>query len=161
MKLLCGILTALTVLAMTPELSAGGKKSNKASVTFHLETEGTDNPKMIFPQMTNGQTRYFRRSPEITLLDMVSFSPFPADNGEGLGLIFKLKPNAANRLAAITSANLGRWFISQVNGRGVDAVMIDKPVTDGVIVIWKGASEADVAILDKKLPRIGAENKKK
>ena len=39
--------------------------------------------------------------------------------------------------------------------------MIDKPVTDGVIVIWKGASEADVAILDKELPRIGAENKKK
>ena len=86
MKLLCGILTALTVLAMTPELSAGGKKGNKASVTFHLETEGTDNPKMIFPQMTNGQTRYFRRSPEITLLDMVSFSPFPADNGESWAL---------------------------------------------------------------------------
>ena len=92
---------------------------------------------------------------------MTAFSPFPADSGQGFGLVLKLKPNAVNRLAALTSANQGRWLISQVNGRAVDGVLIDKPVNDGFIVIWKGVSDADIAVLDKELPRIGAENQKK
>lgn len=149
------------VLIHAPPAFAGGKKNDKASVTFHMETEGTDNPKMIFPQVANGQTRYFRRGSEISLKDVTAFSPFPSENGEGFGLVLKLKPNATTRLAAITSANQGRWLISQVNGRSVDGVLIDKPVNDGFIVIWKGISDMDIAILDKELPRIGAPPKKK
>lgn len=161
MKLQLAALAMTFVLALTPAAFATGKKENKASVTFHLETEGTDNPKMIFPQMANGQTRYFRRTPEITLKDVISFTPFPAEGGQGFGLVLKLKPTAVNRLAAITSANQGRWLISQVNGRAVDGVMIDKPVNDGFIVIWKGVSDADIATLDEEKPRIGQENMKK
>jgi hypothetical protein len=65
-----------------------------------------------------------------------------------------------NRLAAVTAANQGRWLISQVNGRAVDGVIIDKQVSDGYIVIWKGVTLADVEILDKKLPRADEANKK-
>lgn len=155
------VLPLMLAFTLTPVIFAGGKKEPKASITFHMETEGTDNPKMIFPQMANGQTRYFRRSPEITLKDMTSFRPFPTQNGEGYGIVLKLKPHATNRFAAITAANQGRWLISQVNGRAVDGVMIDKPVNDGFIVIWKGINDADIAILDEEMPRTGAENKKK
>jgi hypothetical protein len=161
MKSHLAALVMMVALAMAPPVFASGKKENKASITFHMETEGTDNPKMIFPQMANGQTRYFRRTPEVSLKDVTAFSPFPADNGQGFGLVLKLKPTAVNRLAALTSANQGRWLISQVNGRAVDGVLIDKPVNDGFIVIWKGVTDADIAILDKEMPRIGAENKKK
>jgi hypothetical protein len=157
---LAALLMAL-VLILAPSAFAGGKKADKASITFHMETEGTDNPKMIFPQVANGQTRYFRRGSEISLKDITAFSPFPAENGEGFGLVLKLKPNATNRLAAITSANQGRWLISQVNGRSVDGVLIDKPVSDGFIVIWKGITDMDIAVLDKEMPRIGAPPKKK
>ncbi len=161
MKLCLAALTMLAVLALAPPTFAGGKKENKASITFHMETEGTDNPKMIFPQMANGQTRYFRRTSEISLKDVTAFSPFPAEDGAGFGLVLKLKPTAVNRLAAVTSANQGRWLISQVNGRAVDGVLIDKPVSDGFIVIWKGINDVDITILDKELPRIGAEDQKK
>lgn len=153
-------LTMMVVLALTPGVFAGGKKENKTSVTFHLETEASDNPKMIFPQLANGQTRYFQRLPSISLKDMVAFSPFPSTMGDDYGLIFRLKPNAATRLAAITAANQGRWLIAMLNGRVVDGVTIDKQVTDGVIVIWKGVSLADVDLLDKELPRAGAAKKK-
>jgi hypothetical protein len=161
MKSPLAALLATLLLVFTPPASAGGKKADKASITFHMETEGTDNPKMIFPQVANGQTRYFRRGSEISLKDMTAFSPFPSENGDGYGLVLKLKPNATNRLAAITSANQGRWLISQVNGRSVDGVLIDKPVNDGFIVIWKGITDMDIAVLDKELPRIGAPPKKK
>ena len=154
-------LLMVAVLALSPPLFGGGKNENKASVTFHMETEATDNPKMIFPQVVGDQTRYFRRMPEISLKDVVSFSPFPSDVNESFGIVFKLKSNAVNRFSAITAANQGRWLISQVNGRAVDGVIIDKQVNDGFIVIWKGVSLADVKILDEELPRTGAENKKK
>jgi hypothetical protein len=91
---------------------------------------------------------------------MVAFSPFPSTMGDDYGLIFRLKPNAATRLAAITAANQGRWLIAMLNGRVVDGVTIDKQVTDGAIVIWKGVSLADVDLLDKELPRAGAAKKK-
>ncbi len=151
----------VAILALAPALFGGGKKENKASVTFHLETEATDNPKMIFPQGVGDQTRYFRRMPEIGIKDIVSFSPFPADTGEGFGIVFKLKSNAVNRFAAVTAANQDRWLISQLNGRAVDGVIIDKQVNDGFIVIWKGVTLADVKILDEEIPRTGEENKKK
>lgn len=161
MKSRVAALLMVAVLALAPPLFGGGKNENKASVTFHVETEATDNPKMIFPQVIGEQTRYFRRMPEIGMKDFVSFSPFPSDTGEGFGIVFKLKGNAVNRLAAVTAANQGRWLISQVNGRAVDGVIIDKQVNDGFVVIWKGVTLADVKLLDEELPRADEVNKKK
>jgi hypothetical protein len=161
MKLHVAALLMMTLLALAPPLFASGKKENKASVTFHIETEASENPKMIFPQVVGEQTRYFRRMPEIGMKDIVSFSPFPSDVGEGFGIVFRLKSNAVNRFAAITAANQGRWLISQVNGRAVDGVIIDKQVNDGFIVIWKGVTLADVELLDEQLPRADEANKKK
>ena len=116
---------------------------------------------MIFQQSVGGQTHCFRRSPEISLKDATAFRAFPSEVIGTYGLVLKLKSSAVNRLAALTTANLDRWMISQVNGHAVDAIMIDKPVNDGFIVIWKGVTEADLAILNKDLPQIGAEKAKK
>lgn len=157
-------LAAFTIMAAFALAPAGfgiGKKETKASITFHMETEATDNPKMIFPQLTNGETRFFRRMPDIGFKDVQSFNPFPSEVGEGYGIVIKLKGAATNRLAAITNANQGRWMISQINGRVVDGIMIDAQVNDGVLVIWKGVTLADIAVLDEDLPRIGQEGKKK
>lgn len=150
------------VSVLAPSVYAGGLMGSDATVSFHIETEASDNPKMIFAQQTNGKTRYFRRMPEITTKDMVAFNPFPSDaGGDDYGIVFQLKDNATKRFAAITNINQGRWLIAQINGRIVDGVLIDRPVDDGFIVIWKGAMLADVHIFEKKLQRIGANGKKK
>jgi hypothetical protein len=154
------VLMALVCLVFSPILSAGGKKENKASISFHMETQATDNPKMIFPQMANGQTRYFLRTQEIGTKDIASFSPFPSEVAGDYGLIIQVKSHVINRLAAVTNANQGKWMIAQVNGRVVDGVFVDKQVSDGKLVIWKGISLDDVAILEKELPRTGEEKKK-
>lgn len=155
-------LTTMVVLALAPAGFAGGKKEPKVSVTFHMETEATDNPKMIFPQMANGERRFFRRLPEVGTKDIASFNPFPSDfGGDDYGVVFQLKGNAATRLAALTNANQGRWMIAQVNGRVVDGVMIDQQISDGKLVIWKGVTLADINLLDKEFVRTGAKEKKK
>lgn len=152
---------AAALLALAPAVHASGKKEAKAAVSFHIETEASDNPKMIFPQLTNGEKRFFRRMPEVSTKDIISFSPFPAEGGEDYGVMFKLKPNVKNRLAAITNINIGKWMVAQINGRVVDGILIDKQVDDGFIVVWKRVTLDDIAILDKQMPRIGQEGKKK
>jgi len=158
----CAAFGMLLVVVFAPAVLAGGKADIKASVSFHMETDANDNPKMIFSQLTNGQIRYFRRMPEITTNDVAAFNPCPSDaGGDDYGIVFQLKDNAAKRLAAITNANQGRWLIAQINGRVVDGVRIDQPINDGFMVIWKGASLSDINVFDTALPRIGQEGKKK
>jgi hypothetical protein len=150
----------LLIASLAPTAFAGGKADNKVSASFHLETEASDNPKMMFPQQFGGQTHYFRRMPEISTKDIVSFNPFPATGGDGYDLVFKLKGNAATRLAAITNANQGRWLVAQINGRIVDGVLIDREIDDGLLVVWKGATLADIHLFDKEMPRFGEGTKK-
>lgn len=157
---LVALMLALVIIPSS-SVFASGKKSGKARMTLHFETAGTDNPKMIFPYVVQGQQRYFRRMPEIMTNDIESFSPFPSDvGGDDYGVVFKLTDRASKRYAAVTSANQGRWIIAQVNGRAVDALYIDKPVVDGLVVIWKGITLADTTILDASKPRIGGDGKK-
>ena len=158
-------LTALLIMLVTvfaPAAFAGSKPDTKVSITFHIETDVNDNPKMIFSQQTNGQMRYFRRMPEINTKDVVSFNPFPSDaGGDDYGVVFKLKDNAAKRLAAITNNSQGRWLLAQINGRVVDGVLIDKQIDDGFLIVWKGATLADIHLFDAAMPRVGQDGKKK
>jgi hypothetical protein len=157
----CFAAVLVTVIAsLTPFAYAGGKADKKASISVHLETDIEDNPKMIFQQEIGGSTRYFRRAPEVSTKDIIAFSPFPSEGGGDFGVVFKLKDNAARRLSAVTSSNQGRWMITMINGRAVDGVLIDKQIDDGIIVVWKGVTMADIAVCDESMLRIGQDGRK-
>jgi hypothetical protein len=156
-------LAALLLLCLAPAADAGGKKEDTPVISFHMETDATDNPKMITPVPIGGnQVKYFRRMSEISMKDVVAFGPFPDDlGGNTFGMALVLKPNAKNRIAASTAVNIDRWLIARVNGTVRDGVRIDKAINDGVLVIWKGVTIEEINLLDKTLPRIGAEDGKK
>ncbi len=149
------------VLALAPAAFAGGKKEAKSTVSFHIETAGTDNPKMIVPQEIGGKQRFFMRSPEIDSREIESFAPFPSEVPDQYGVVFRVKPAAVGRLAAVTNVNQGRWMITQLNGRVVDGVIIDKQISDGRLVVWSGVTLQDIALLDQQYPRTGESGKKK
>jgi len=138
---------------------AGGEKK-AVQISFHIEADANDNPKMIFPFQIRGQQKVFRRIPEISSKDLVAFSPFPAEDQASYGALFQLKENARRRLAAVTSVNQGRWLVSQAFGRVVDGVMIDGAVDDGAIVIWKGLTLEEIRELDTVMPRVGESKKR-
>lgn len=125
-----------------------------------MEAAQTDNPKMIFQQNTGGKMRAFSRVPDISTDDIDSFAPFPSDDGD-YGLMFVLTKPAKRRIEATTRVATGRYIVAKLNGRIVDAVKIDQPVEDGRLVIWKGATLADIAVLEESYPRIGQKKKKK
>jgi hypothetical protein len=158
MKVFCGWMMCLLLCAGIA--SAAGNKGEPAKVSFHVETEATDNPKMIFPHVVMGDRRFFRRIPDVSSKDFVAFTPFPAEDQASYGVVFQLKDNALRRLAAVTSVNQGNWMVCQAFGRVVDAVLIDAPVDDGAIVVWKNLTIEEIRLLDESLPRIGEKRKK-
>lgn len=156
------LFAALATLLGTPTLKASGRKDDKARMSIHFETEATDNPKMILPKEIGGKTRFFSRTSEISMKDIKAFKPFvPEDGGGDTGVILMLKPGAVERLSGMTHMNQGRYWIVQLNGRIVDSAIIDKPVEDGVVVVWKGVTAADIESLDKTIPRVGQAKKAK
>jgi hypothetical protein len=116
---------------------------------------------MIFPYELAGKQRYFRRMPEISSKDFVSFNPFPADDQTSYGVLIQLKESSGKRLTAVTTADQGKYMVCQAFGRVVDALTIDQPVNDRVIIVWKGLTLDEIRELDKVLPRIGQEKEKK
>lgn len=150
-------LFAIALLTLCPGLTAhaGGKKGENSGISFHLQGDASDNPKMVFQQLTGGKQVVYRRNPDFLTKDIAAFNPFPSQDGEGYGAVLQLTPAAKNRLAAITNSNANRWMLAMVNGRVVDAVIIDKQVDDGYLVIWKGIGAAEIDAFDSKVPRIG------
>lgn len=131
-----------------------------AQISFHLETDANDNPKMVFPHQLIGQQKFFRRMPEVSSKDFKAFNPFPSDDQTSYGVLIQLKESAGKRFTAATTANQGKWMICQAFGRVVDGVIIDQPVNDHVIVVWKGLTLEEIRELDKVMPRVGEEKKK-
>ncbi len=159
MRLAMSCLVVLAVYLGGGAASAAGDKKQAAVISFHMETEATDNPKMIFPHEVFGHQRVFRRIPELSSKDLVAFSPFPAEDQASYGVVFQLKEAARRRFAAITSVSQGKWLVCQAFGRIVDGVVIDEAIDDGAVVVWKGLSLEEIQEMDKTIPRIG-ENKK-
>ncbi len=133
---------------------AGSKREEKASLSFHSESADNSNPRTVFKQQIGGRERFFSRVADFTIRDIASFTPFRGDDGD-LGLVCRLTPRATRRLGALSNVNQGTWMISQINGRVVDFLFIDRQIDDGTLVIWKGVTEADLVLLDETLPRTG------
>jgi len=152
------LLTACLAACALPA-AASGKKGDNAGISFHLQTEEGGNPKMVFKQLVAGKERWFSTTPEISTRDVASFSPFPAEDQGSYGVAVQLDRRGANRLAALTTANKDKFLVAVVNGRVVDAVIIDKQVTDGILVIWKGVNLPEIKAFDKVKPRLGEDQK--
>lgn len=148
------------ILALTSLIALGnGKKTPPASVSFHLQGSPAEAPKFARKVKTLAGEYYFRKVPEISSRDIVAFSPFPADDKKTYGLVFKINNQAARRLQATTSMNQGKLLLSLVNGQAVGVVRIDKPVKDGMLVIWGGISQQELKMYDMIAPRIGESKK--
>ena len=140
----------LLVLAMALPAWAGGGKP-KHSLSFHAEGQATDGEKRVFSHQVLGEQRFFRITPEITQLDFKAFYPFQADDGTSFGATFFLDDRAAIRLGQLSTSDQSRYLLGVVDGQPVDYMKIDKPVTDGVITLWRGLKQAHLEFLEKKL----------
>jgi hypothetical protein len=149
------LLLIAAFLVVPGPLFGGGKKAPPLQVSFHLQAEPGESEKKLFRFPTAGQDITYRLSAELTQNDFVAFETFPADDKVSYGVIFQLNKVAAKRLANLSAAYRGRYLLAMVNGQVRDAVIIDQPVQDGLIVVWQRIGLAEIQIADQNMPRIG------
>ncbi|MEM8953258.1 MAG: hypothetical protein AAGD22_03815 [Verrucomicrobiota bacterium] len=147
-------LTLLSGLAISPVSHAmGKKKKQRTMVSFHLETSADEAPKFAFPHTLPGTNieRYFKINPEFTNRQIMWFHPFDSKDGRSNGLVFQLDQAATIRLEAISAQNRGKYLVTSLLGAQSAPILIDRPVDDGVIVVWDGVSDAQIAMLAEEM----------
>jgi len=153
--------TLLSILALSlalPLASGMGKRPQKNSLTFHIESEAADGPRMVFPLNMGNKKRFFRKSPVTFTKELVSLKHF-ADPEGTFGATFTFGLAAKTRIAALTTQHQGKWLVAMLNGRPVDGVFIDSPVRDGRLVIWRGILQTEIIRFEYALPLTGETRK--
>ncbi len=150
----------LVSLILIPSLGfASGKKAPPASISFHMQANAAEAPRFAREVQTLAGRKFFRKIPEVSTKDIVAFSPFPADDNRTYGIVFKLNSAASRRLQSVTNMNRGKLLLALVNGQALGVVRIDKPVKDGMLVIWSGIQQQEIKLYDQVAPRIGEDPK--
>ena len=138
------------------------KKKDDVTVRFHLQANEHDGAPFVMKLPGGGTTgpAYIKKVPEISEHDIAAVYPFPAEDGT-LGCAFKLTEHGKIVIDSMSVENRGKVLVSIVNLRVVSAVLIDRRVSDGVLMISKGLTEAEIAKITKKYNVIGETKKRK
>jgi hypothetical protein len=147
----------LSLLFFIP-LAFSSCQSNKTKFTLsvHSESSEMESPRSIMPDLVGNPPRkvILARSPEFSQSNIAAFHAFPAENGNGNGVALRLDFKGSQALELVTRMRQGEILRSIVNGRGVDYVIIDRPITDGIFTIWEGVPDEVIAEMAKKYPTI-------
>lgn len=135
---------------------ANGEKAPKVAITFHLQSAPEPGKKMTFKWQTALGPMHFRRTSEFKTTDIIGHRPFPSPHVDTeYGMVFKFNKDAQKRLQHMTTVNNGKYLIVFINGTPMDMLKIDKPVSDGIICVWRGLLPSHVHLADSLAPRLG------
>lgn len=150
------ILILLTLVAVTMWCPGAGQKHKTYVATFHVEAAENFNPKMVTPLKLGSQHKqyFFSKLPTFTDHDIAWFYPFTAQDGITYGVAFRFKEHAAVELKAITLTNQGKLLGIKCSDAPIHAVLIDRPIDDGVVVIWEGLQQRHLQEFRKRFPHV-------
>jgi len=157
----------LFVLPLLAIASLGmAKKKPDIVVRFHVETHERDGAVFAMPVKFQNPPRagFAERVPSISERDIRAIYPTQAPDGS-FGCVFALTVHG--RLALQTLSNTRRGstmvvFVSTKSGtHQVIDMLIDKPISDGIIFIPRGLSQLEVQALAKAYPVMGQPKRKR
>lgn len=146
--------SSIAVLLLCAAFTLGmGKRKSPLSVSFHIETDASEAPKFAFPRKVSGTTkvRYFKMIPEFTDKQIEWFYPFPSNSSASNGVVFKLDKTGTQRLENLSAQNQGRTLLTSIHPGFESSVVIDRVVSDGIIVVWDGVTPERLESLRKNL----------
>ncbi|MEZ5302791.1 MAG: hypothetical protein R3F11_19465 [Verrucomicrobiales bacterium] len=155
MKRLLPFLALLCAIAVCDSYAAA--KRGGFALSFHLQGIEQDGEKFVFKDEINGKTVYLSRIPTLTTDDIESFHPFDARNGTK-GAVIQLNRRGTQHLESISATASGRYLRAIITRKSkptpIDYVVIDRTVTDGRLVVWKGLNDDDIKSMDKYFKRL-------
>lgn len=150
----------LVLLFVAALLCTGGAKKPAVDLRIHGEGIAAEAPSFAFPAtLLNGQEVYLSRMPLITHREIRSIFPFPAADGSE-GVYLKLDNHGTGLLQQHTMERRGRTLVVLLNGRQVINLIVDRPVTDGIVSIPRGLSPEEITLLRTAFPVMGETGKK-
>lgn len=151
-------LVLLLVMLCGGGLHAAGKNKGPF-IGMHPEGSEDEGPRMVRPDVVGGQKRWFRMSPEVSGRHFLAYTPFAAQDGNGMGAVLYLNEEGTRAAMVMCSTFQGKLARILVNGRPVDTVRIDRPPADRKIIIVSGLTLEDFKAFDKsgRMKRIGEE----
>lgn len=149
------ILRSLLVIGLCgPMVSCETFREHKAIITCHVQSDQVEHPSEIMTLPIGGRNMTFKKVPEFSQRSIAAFEPFPAEEGQGFGVLLQLDAKGKNYLETATRLNQGMAMLTMVNALPVDMVELDRPITDGRFTIWRGLSQETIDDLDKFYPRL-------
>lgn len=139
----CGLLASCDLL-----------RENKVYLTCHVQSTEVEHPSEIMKLPIGGQEMTFKKVPEFSQRSIAAFEPFPAEEGQGNGLLLQLDAKGKNYLETVSRLHQGMIMLTMIDAVPVDMVELDRPITDGRFTIWRGVSDETIKEMDKFYPRL-------
>lgn len=155
---------AIASLALPLPARAMSKKSD-ITVRFHSEANKNDSEAFAIPVTLIYQRRqaYLSRIPDFSEKQIESILPFPAKDGSW-GCVFRLTPQGRIRLETMSGEIRGSALVvfigTKAGQRQVADMIIDRPVSDGIISISRGLNPLEILLLKKEFKTMGEKAKK-
>lgn len=124
--------------AVTNQQAAGAQQQQGAPVTFLLAQK--QQAKGMSELKLKDASLWYAPQPVLTRADLARVTPLKTQNGQG-AVRFDFSPEGAQKLAAITGQNKGRFLAIVVGNQLVSVPEIDAQLKDGVLG-FPTASEA-------------------
>jgi hypothetical protein len=151
----------LPLLLVATLFCTGGAKKPEIDLRIHGQGTAAEVPTFAFPAtLLNGVPTYLQRMPLITEREIKSVFPFPAADGTS-GVYLKLNSHGTGLLGQYTMERRGRELVVMLNGRQISNLLVDRPVSDGIVSIPRGLTPDDVELLTVAFPIMGEAGKKK
>ena len=149
---------AAFVALLVPALCHG--KKLHCTLRAHVEANAQDGA-VFSTQLrspTTGKNIVIEKTPTISELDVVAFRPYPRADGN-YGVLFLLNDHGKLALDTLSVERRGTFLYVFVNGRPSAELQIDRRVSDGKLYVASGLTAADLELMKKDWPLIGARKK--
>ncbi len=138
--------------------------ARKAQCTLRAHAEANPNDGESFSSQlrssVTGKNIVIEKAPTISENDVVAFRPYSARDGS-LGVLFQLNDHGKLALDTLSIDRRGRYLYVFVNGRPMAELQIDRRVSDGKLYIPSGLVAADIELMKKQWPVIGAPKRRR
>lgn len=103
---------------------------------------------------------YYNRMPMFSLKHFSKFKSFLSGDGS-YGIVLYTKEEYRARLYTQTLENVGKKVLPVMDGHPFPPMLIDRPISDGKLVIWEGVNGYDLKMLSYKLTPVNPEIEEK
>ena len=135
-------------------------KQRHCILRFHAEANEHDSDAFSSAMQSQftGKRVVIEKTPSLSEHDIVAFRPYPAADGT-FGVLLLLDDHGKIALDTLSIEHRGSSLFVFINGRPLTELQVDRRVADGKIYLPSGLTAADIALMQKDWPLIGAKKK--